>query len=320
MAKPLGQDVELGLLRTFLAVAHHGSVSRTAAASAMTQPAVSRQVSRLEKIVGQILFERSRDGVKLTHHGELLVSYANRAIDLSEETLVRLRADHPEGFLLGMSAEAALISPLAALKKIQKVYPNVQPKVIVTDPGRLDRMLHKGQLDLAIGEPALLGGTPIMQWNANLSWAASADFSIDRSQALPLVLFERPCVWRDELLDSLRRAGWEWRVVFESSSLDAILAAVESGIGMSALLLRSAGNSGIRPVEHSELPSPPAIQFGLFRGNAGPSRVQAAMEAALAMAFGIKSRDSQVVNAKLIFYEHSQNPEPNASCGRLRVD
>src|ERR1039458_7746527 len=64
------EDLDLSLLRTFLAVVRHGSMGRTAAAVAKTQPAVSQQMLRLEKIIGRKLFYRSRAGVTLTSHGE----------------------------------------------------------------------------------------------------------------------------------------------------------------------------------------------------------------------------------------------------------
>src|ERR1035437_1794449 len=83
------KDLELSLLRTFLAVVQHGSMGRTAAAVARTQPAVSQQMLRLEKVIGRKLFYRSRGGVKLTSHGELLVTYANRAVDLNAEAPAR---------------------------------------------------------------------------------------------------------------------------------------------------------------------------------------------------------------------------------------
>jgi hypothetical protein len=56
-------DLELELLRMFLAVAENGSIGKAAAAVQMTQPAVSQQMFRLEKIIGQKLFARSRNGV-----------------------------------------------------------------------------------------------------------------------------------------------------------------------------------------------------------------------------------------------------------------
>jgi len=87
------KDLELKLLRTFLAVVRHGGIGRTAVAVAMTQPAVSQQILRLEKIIGRQLLHRTVDGINLTKHGELLVAYATRAIELNEEALARLRAD-----------------------------------------------------------------------------------------------------------------------------------------------------------------------------------------------------------------------------------
>jgi DNA-binding transcriptional LysR family regulator len=59
MATSMGSgDLDLSLLRTFLAVVQHGSLGKTAAAVAKTQPAISQQMIRLENILGQKLFAR----------------------------------------------------------------------------------------------------------------------------------------------------------------------------------------------------------------------------------------------------------------------
>jgi Bacterial regulatory helix-turn-helix protein, lysR family len=59
-------DLDLGLLRTFLTLVGSGSLGKTAASIDKTQSAVSQQMLRLEKIVGQKLFTRGRDGITLT--------------------------------------------------------------------------------------------------------------------------------------------------------------------------------------------------------------------------------------------------------------
>jgi DNA-binding transcriptional LysR family regulator len=97
-----------------------------------------------------------------------------------------------------------------------------------------------------------------------------------------LVLCENAGSWRDEILLSLRRAGWDWRVVFESAGLDATLAAVESGLGVSALLRETVRNTGIREVKHARLPVLPEVRFGLFRSRTAATRARALMEVALA--------------------------------------
>ena len=58
---------------------------------------------------------------------------------------------------------------------------------------------------------------------------------MDQFRTVPLVLFEGACPWQDNLLDTLRETGRAWRVAFESTSLDAILAATQSGLGIAVL-------------------------------------------------------------------------------------
>jgi molybdenum-dependent DNA-binding transcriptional regulator ModE len=94
MAMTSGErDLQISLLRTFVAVVRHGSINRTAAAVSMTQPAVSQQMIRLENVIGRKLLYRHPGGVRPTTHGELLLAYANRALGLHERALARLREE-----------------------------------------------------------------------------------------------------------------------------------------------------------------------------------------------------------------------------------
>lgn len=281
-----GGDLELTLLRTFLAVVRHGSLGKTAAAVEKTQPAVSQQMLRLEKIVGQRLFARGRNGITLTRHGELLVSYANRALDLNEETLARLRTERaPERLVLGMSTVVALVGLAPALKRFQSIYPGLELKVMVSDSSGLEGLLKAGQVDLVVGEPDLLTAMPVAKWLVPLEWAASKSLCPDQNRPVPLVLFEGPYAWQQEMLDSLRAAGWEWRVTFESASVDAILTAVQSGLGMAALPAETIRNSRLARIESASLPSAPKIQLGIFRGVANSSGAHAVLEDVLASVF-----------------------------------
>jgi DNA-binding transcriptional LysR family regulator len=294
------QALEFGLLRTFLAVAYHGSLRKTAAAIDKTQPAVSHQILRLEKIVGQRLFARTWRGVELTRHGDLLVDYAHRAVQLSEQTLLRLRSETVGGPVrLGISADVALAGLIPILKRFQHVHSEVELRVRVSSTDKLAELLTKGELDLVIGDPAFITGTPILGWQEPLVWARSAQLRVLPYQTLPLVLFESPCSWRDEILDSLRRAGRNWRVVFESASVDAILAAVRSGLGMSVLLASTIRNSQIVEAKGADLPQAPRISFGLFRGSGFCTTAQANVESLLAKAFRIRNRDCEVVADEL---------------------
>ena len=280
------KDLELSLLRTFLAVVQHGSMGRTAAAAMKTQPAVSQRMLRLEKIIGRKLFYRSRNGVKLTSHGELLVAYANRAIDLNEETLAQLREGPASGPVrIGVSGETALAGLTPALKRFQRTQPDVELRLMVAEPAKLELLLAHGELDFVITDPTRINDRPVIEWSSRLAWLASTDFSIDSFKILPVVLCESTSWWRDKILSSLRRAGWEWRVVFESASLDATLAALDSGLGVSALLPETLRNTGISELKDARLPVLPEVRFGMFRSRTTATRARALIETALATSF-----------------------------------
>jgi DNA-binding transcriptional LysR family regulator len=282
-----GRDLDLSLLRTFLAVVQHGSLGKTAAAVAKTQPAISQQMIRLENILGQKLFARGRNGIKLTHHGELLITYANRAVDLNDETLLRLRGEKSRGRVaLGMSADVALIGLAPALKRFQSIHPDVELGVTVSAPTRLESLLRAGKLDLVIADPTVLTRTPAAKWDVPMGWAAGKDLHIDRSRAIPLVLIESPCVWQDEMLESLRRSEWKWRVAFESASLDAILTATQSGLGLACLPTEIIRKFKLGRAQGVGLPSPPSLQLGLFRSATLASGVRTTLEVALTSLFG----------------------------------
>src|SRR6202022_3719149 len=117
---------------TFLAVIRYGSMGRAATAVCRTQPAVSQQMLRLEKIIGEKVFSRTRGGVKLTRHGEMLVPYENRAFALNEETPARLRDESPSGLVrLGVSEDTALAGLTSTLKRLQSSHPDVSLEIFV---------------------------------------------------------------------------------------------------------------------------------------------------------------------------------------------
>ena len=69
--------IDVGKLATLRAVVDHGSFSAAADALVLTQPAVSRQVSLLERQVGTQLVMRTPRGVRATPAGRLLVEHAD---------------------------------------------------------------------------------------------------------------------------------------------------------------------------------------------------------------------------------------------------
>ncbi|MDX3536153.1 LysR family transcriptional regulator [Streptomyces sp. MB09-01] len=81
------RDLETSLLRMFVSCARSGSISRAAAALGYSQPALSQQLRKLERSVGQPLLHRTATGVSPTKAGEALLPYAERILALSAQAL-----------------------------------------------------------------------------------------------------------------------------------------------------------------------------------------------------------------------------------------
>src|SRR5690606_40247019 len=82
--------VNLDDLRVFSAVAAERSFSKAAARVGRTQPAVSQAVRRLEEAVGARLVDRAQRDGSLTQAGTLLLDYAARMLELSDEARTSL--------------------------------------------------------------------------------------------------------------------------------------------------------------------------------------------------------------------------------------
>src|SRR5690606_41029115 len=72
-------------LQVFHAVAKHGSFTRAAEHLFMTQPAVTFQIKQLEEQYNTRLLDRGHGRISLTPAGQIVLAYAERILDLSEE-------------------------------------------------------------------------------------------------------------------------------------------------------------------------------------------------------------------------------------------
>jgi molybdate transport repressor ModE-like protein len=86
----LGITLDIDLLRTLIAVADTGSLSRAAPRIGRTQAAISMQIKKLEDLIGQPLLNRGGRGVKLTHEGERLLVRAHEILSRHDETVAEL--------------------------------------------------------------------------------------------------------------------------------------------------------------------------------------------------------------------------------------
>lgn len=259
-------DLDIGLLRAFVVTAECGSVSGAAQRLARTQAAVSMQLRRLENDVGVVLLNRSTRGMDLTDAGHVLLPYAQKILGLSAGARRALAGRTVQGPIrFGMIEDIAVGSLPKALQRFAESYPNVALELTVAESTALSERLSLGQLDVAIGDPALIYGRPILTWRLPLRWVAARGFVLPEEGPLPLVTFDGICTWRQKMIEALNGGDRPWRTVLTSASLSSIQSMIEAGLGIAVLLdlnIRASTMKVLGP--HDGLPPAPVIELGLF--------------------------------------------------------
>jgi len=271
----MARDLDSSLLRTFVTVVELGSVSGAAQRLSRTQAAVSMAIKRLEDDVGQRLLERSPRGMAPTDAGHALLPYAHRILGAAAEARRQLAGRHVEGQVrLGMFEDVATGRLPHALRRFASVYQRVAVDLSVDRSRALAEGFQAGRFDLVIGDRATFGAaaTPVVAWSLPLFWVGARAFELDAGQPVPLVVFDGPCVWQQGAFSALSAAGVPWRVVCTSTSLLAILSAVDAGLGLAVLLGDTIRASTMRVVGAAEGLVPlPHASFGLYAAEAAAS-------------------------------------------------
>lgn len=124
--------MDLSQLEIFLSIAEEKSFSRAAEKMLRTQPAISIAIKRLEEELGESLFDRSSKNGSLTEAGRILLSYAQRMLNLREEALEavgELRGMFRGRLTIGANESTSLYLLPPLLMEYRKRHPNIKIEV-----------------------------------------------------------------------------------------------------------------------------------------------------------------------------------------------
>jgi DNA-binding transcriptional LysR family regulator len=266
-------NLDIDLLRTFVAIADSGSFTRAADTVHRTQSAVSMQVKRLEEVVGKPVFHRDGRRVRLTAGGEALLGYARRILRLHEEAAATLSQPELVGTVrVGTPDDYVMRFLPSILARFAQAYPRVQVAVHCAPSHQLSARLANGELDLTLvtrnpGEEMgeILRREPTV-------WGTSERHLAHEEEPLPLALFQEGCFVREAALRALDDAGRNYRVAYSSPSITGIHAAVSAGLAVTALA-RSILPPGVRALAVEEgFPPLPVGTIALLRAPGARSK------------------------------------------------
>lgn len=238
-------------LQVFHAVARQLSFTKAAEQLFMTQPAVTFQIKQLEEHLNTRLFERSHGRIALTPAGELVFSYAEKILTLSEELETRvgeLTGAISGPLLLGASTTVAEFYLPQILGEFKAMHPHVQAHMTVANSETVATRVAEHVLDVGLIEsPSHLNGVHtevvcedvlVLICSPKHKLAKAKRVSAAEVAAEPFISREPGSGTRDvadQYFQQSKIAPDAINVVMELGSPEAIKGVVETGLGVSIL-------------------------------------------------------------------------------------
>lgn len=235
----MSRNIDLTALRSFVAVADAGGVTRAAGFLNLTQSAVSMQIKRLEDMMGLALLDRSGRGVELTAAGEQLLGYARRMLALNDEVFARLTHDAYEGeIVLGVPHDIVYPRIPQVLNRFAADFPRMKVTLMSSFTRVLKAQFARGECDIILTteEAVAPGGETLIE--LPLVWVGAPGGQAWRHRPLRLA-YEHNCIFRGGVQAALDAAGIKWEMAVESESTRAIEASVSADLAVHTVLAGS---------------------------------------------------------------------------------
>lgn len=233
------RSLDLVALRSFVAIADAGGVTRAAGFLNLTQSAVSMQIKRLEEALDLGLLDRSARKVALTPAGEQLLGYARRMLALNDEVFGRLTHDDYEGeVVLGVPHDIVYPAIPTVLQRFNADFPRMRVTLLSSFTRVLQAQFARGECDVILTtedgvEP---GGETLV--TLPLVWIGAVNGQAWKQRPLRLA-FEHNCIFRTGVQAALDAAGIRWTMAVESDSSRTIEASVSADLAVHAVLAGS---------------------------------------------------------------------------------
>ncbi|XDA97563.1 LysR family transcriptional regulator [Sulfitobacter sp. LCG007] len=282
------RNLDVTTLRSFVAVADAGGVTRAAGFLHLTQSAVSMQLKRLEEIMGVSLIDRSARKIALTASGEQLLVYARRIVALNDEVVTRLTDQAYEGEIrLGVPHDIVYPAIPQVLKQFNADFPRVRVHLVSWNTINLKSEFARGNCDMILTTETQTEPGSEALCTMPLCWVGAQGGAAWRQRPLKLA-FGRQCIFRTRVAEALDRAGLPWEVIVETESDRAIEATVSADLAVHAVL-EGTEPPHLERIDHGgALPDLPRQVINLYGCGTGKGVVHDALADCLRRAFGGK--------------------------------
>ncbi|MFC6228969.1 LysR family transcriptional regulator [Paenibacillus allorhizosphaerae] len=235
--------MELQQLRYFQTVARLEHMTQAAEELNITQPALSRTISRLEEDIGVPLFERKGRHIRLNRYGEIFLAHLERSfLELDQakkkiNDLARLETGSVSIATTNVSIFPSLVSSFL------RQYPDVRIRQYLRSDINMYHLLEKGDIDLCISSEPVEG--PDIEWDPLFSeqlllLVPREERFIQRKEIRLMEMAEEKFISGNAIYDSAngleslcQKAGFTPKISFEGNDSVVIGEMVSLGLGIS---------------------------------------------------------------------------------------
>jgi LysR family nitrogen assimilation transcriptional regulator len=252
-------------LRYFQAVVEFGSYSRASEYLRISQPAISRQVDRLEQELGKPLLVRNSLGATPTDAGRLLFERSQPILRQLEDAAAEIKSGTGAStgtIVIAIPPGVGHFLLPALVERYRKSYPNASLKIISGFSGYLHEALVRGRADVAcLHGPLPQKGfriIPLLEEEVFLvgrrgTLPARSHISTAELLGLPLILPSRSHTSRRILEERAFAADASVNVIMEVDDTSLIRTLLHNGVGFSVLSQGALQNK----IDRKELESRP---------------------------------------------------------------
>ncbi len=270
----MARDIDIGLLRAFVAVADSGGMTKASRLLNLTQAAVSQQIKRLEDLLDLQLFDRSQKQIKLTYQGERLMPYAKRMIMTNDEIWGFMTSPEFEGEVrLGVPDDIVNIFMPTILKTFKQCWPRVQVSLVSKTTPELRELLENGELDLTLTTEEQPGTEDQLMLADPLVWVGAPDGEAHHLRPLPVAFGSERCAFRSPVVDVLSREKRDWQFICEWENMAPLYATLQADMAVAPFLSKTVPNELRILGSETGLPVLPTFYINLYERPAGMSDV-----------------------------------------------
>lgn len=255
-------DLDPLWLRSFVAVADTGSVTRAAQQVHRTQSAVSTHLQQLEASLGVRLAERSTRALALTAEGERFLPHARRLLDWQADARAAVQSKGEEPVCRVGISEYFMPGRLGELLALlHESTPGMRFELLWASSAGLQQLWQAGTMDLAVvtsDEP--LPDARLIR-REPLAWVHAERYAVPQAGPAPLVLLGPECPVRRLALDALARAGRAHHLRLSCTGAHGAMAALRAGWGIGCLNQSAVPGDLVALSASHRWPSPGRLSF-----------------------------------------------------------